>query len=111
MRDKGDLDETRKEDITVGIEAASSVLERTNEAVDREERLAAVQELKARVEDWKGHRVEAFGDLLLHGTFTVLKGDNTSSKDTEREVSSMSDISTSNIDGILECHQCVTLLT
>ena len=87
MRDKGGLDQARKEDITIGIEAASSVLERTNAAVDREERLAAVQELKGRVEDWKGHRVEAFGDLLLAGTFTVHKGDNASTKDSEREVS------------------------
>ncbi|KAI9664716.1 MAG: hypothetical protein M1821_006164 [Bathelium mastoideum] len=89
LRDKGGLDQARKEDITIGIEAASSVLERTNAAVDREERLAAVQELKGRVEDWKGHRVEAFGDLLLAGTFTVLKGDNANAKDSEREASSL----------------------
>ena len=44
-----------------------------------------MQELKDRVEDWKGHRVEVFGDLLLHGTYTVLKGENTA-KDAEREV-------------------------
>ncbi|KAF2231214.1 hypothetical protein EV356DRAFT_452365 [Viridothelium virens] len=85
LRDKGGLDQARKEDITIGIEAASSVLERTNDAVNREELLAAVQELKGRVEDWKGHRVEAFGSLLLAGTFTVLKGDNASTKDSERE--------------------------
>ncbi|KAI9691298.1 MAG: hypothetical protein M1820_009761 [Bogoriella megaspora] len=85
LRDKGGLDQARRDDISVGIEAASSVLERTNEAVAREEREAAVQELKGRVEDWKGHRVEVFGELLLAGTFTVLKGDNANAKDSERE--------------------------
>jgi cell division control protein 24 len=54
--------------------------------VDREERNEAVEELKGRVEDWKGHKIEAFGDLLLHGTFTVLKGDISSAKNNEREV-------------------------
>ena len=68
------------------MEAASSVLQRTNAAIDREERIEAVQELKERVEDWKGHRIEGFGDLLLHGTYTVLKGES-SAKDAEREVS------------------------
>lgn len=60
------------------------MLERTNEWIDREERQEAVQILKSQVEDWKGHRVEVFGDLLLHGTFVVMKGD--TSKENEREV-------------------------
>lgn len=55
--------------------------------MDREEKVEAVQELKNRVEDWKGHRVEGFGDLMLYGTFTVLKSDTAPSKDGEREVS------------------------
>lgn len=85
---KGDLDEERKADLLAGKEAATSVLTRTNKAVDREEKAEAVQELKSRVEDWKGHRVEAFGELLLYGTFTVLKSENISSgKDAERQVS------------------------
>jgi cell division control protein 24 len=44
-------------------------------------------ELRERVEDWKGHRLESFGDLLLHGTYHVIKGDTTNPKDQEREVS------------------------
>jgi cell division control protein 24 len=43
-------------------------------------------ELRERVEDWKGHRLDSFGDLLLHGTFQVIKGDSSSPKDQEREV-------------------------
>ncbi|CAO2655802.1 Nn.00g046050.m01.CDS01 [Neocucurbitaria sp. VM-36] len=85
LRDKGDLDEQRREDISRGIEAASSVLAGTNDAIAREERVEAVEELKTLVEDWKGHRIEGFGDLLLYGQFTVLKGESMTSKNEERE--------------------------
>ncbi|TKA65253.1 hypothetical protein B0A55_11383 [Friedmanniomyces simplex] len=86
LYNKGDLDEDRKHDLKLGKEAATSILTRTNEAVDREEKAEAVQELKMRVEDWKGHRVEGFGELLLYGTFTVLKSENLGSgKDGERQ--------------------------
>lgn len=87
MRDKGDLDEQKKADITVGIEAASAILQRTNEAVHQEERDAAVAELRERVEDWKGHRLDSFGTLLLYGTHHVLKGGTNSGREEEREVS------------------------
>lgn len=84
---KGDLDDARKEDLRTGKVAAASVLARTNAAVDREEKAEAVQELKMRVEDWKGHRVEGFGGLELYGTFTVLKSENLGSgKEGERQV-------------------------
>jgi cell division control protein 24 len=87
LHKKGDLDEQRKADLVVGKEAATSVLSRTNHAVDREEKAAAVQELKMRVEDWKGHKVEGFGELLMYGTFTVLKSENLANgKDAERQV-------------------------
>ena len=56
-----------------------------NEAVRREQRLAAVNDLQQRVDDWKGHKLDHFGDLLLHGAYTVLKGEG--SKEVEREVS------------------------
>lgn len=84
---KGDLDEARREDLLIGKQAATSVLDRTNKAVDREEKAGAVQELKTRVEDWKGHRVEGFGELLLYGTFTVLKSEGSGGRDGERSVS------------------------
>ncbi|KAK4543008.1 hypothetical protein LTR36_006006 [Oleoguttula mirabilis] len=83
---KGDLDEERRADLLMGKEASTSSLTRANQAVDREEKAEAVQELKVRVEDWKGHRVEGFGALLLYGTFTVLKSENLASgKDGERQ--------------------------
>lgn len=65
------------------------MLERTNAAIDREERKLAVEELKSLVEDWKGHRIEGFGDLLLYGQFTVLKGESVNAKNEEREVRSL----------------------
>lgn len=83
---KGDLDEQRKSDLLIGKECAQAVLLRTNDAMDREDKLEAVHELKNRVEDWKGHRVEGFGELLLFGTFTVVKSDVGPTKDAEREV-------------------------
>ena len=88
LHKKGDLDEERKQDLMNGMQAATSVLNSTNRAVDQEEKREAVQELKHRVEDWKGHRVEGFGELLLYGTFTVLKSENLANgKDGERQVS------------------------
>lgn len=59
---------------------------RTNTAIENEDKLEAVEELKGRVEDWKGHRVDGFGSLLLFGTYTVLKSDSAPGKDQEREV-------------------------
>ncbi|KAF3051711.1 hypothetical protein E8E11_003394 [Didymella keratinophila] len=85
LQKNGDLDDQRKEDLARGIDAASSVLAGTNDAIAREERVEAVEELKTLVEDWKGHRIEGFGELLLYGQFTVLKGDSMSSKNEERE--------------------------
>ncbi|KAK0310352.1 Guanine nucleotide exchange factor for Cdc42p [Friedmanniomyces endolithicus] len=86
LYNKGDLDEDRKHDLKLGKEAATSILTRTNKAVDREEKAEAVQELRVRVEDWKGHSVGGFGELLLYGTFTVLKSEHLGSgKDGERQ--------------------------
>lgn len=84
MRNKGDLSEPLKEDLTLAIEAVTAVLNRTNASLDRQDRQQAVKDLKAQVEDWKHHRVEAFGELLLYGTHTVLKGDANNEKN-ERE--------------------------
>ena len=86
LRDKGGLDEQKRKNLDDGINAAKSILDRANEAVRKEQRIAAVNELQQRVDDWKGHRLDHFGDLLLHGTYTVIKGEG--SKEVDREVSS-----------------------
>ena len=44
-----------------------------------------MNDLKSRVDDWKGHNMERFGGLLVYGTHTVLKGE-APGKEVEREV-------------------------
>lgn len=53
-----------------------------NSAVDRELRNEALDDLCARVVDWKNHRVDHFGDLLLYGHFPVVTG----KSDVQKEV-------------------------
>lgn len=74
-------DETIKADLAAGIAAAERALKRANEAVDRDLLDEALDELVVRVDDWKNHRVEHFGQLLLHGMYTVITG----KTDTERD--------------------------
>jgi hypothetical protein len=64
-----------------------------NSAVDREIRAEALADLCLRVDDWKNHRVDHFGDLLLHGHFPVVTG----KSDVQKEVRSYSLTSTSII--------------
>jgi hypothetical protein len=52
-----------------------------NTAVDRELRSEALVDLCACVDDWKNHRVDQFGDLLLHGHFPVVTGKTDVQKD------------------------------
>jgi cell division control protein 24 len=82
LRDKTDANEETKTDLTAGIEAANRVLTQANAAVDRELRNEALEDLCIRVDDWKNHRVDQFGDLLLHGHFPVVTG----KSDVQKEV-------------------------
>ncbi|KAH0536783.1 hypothetical protein FGG08_006386 [Glutinoglossum americanum] len=85
LRDKCNASPEQQKDLDAGFQASQQVLERANDAVDKVVRNEAVEDLAVRVEDWKGHRIDQFGELLLYGTFTVVKGDGRSS-DMEREV-------------------------
>ena len=85
MRIKGGYDNEKKRDLEEGEAAARSILARADEAVQKEHHAAAVNELQSRVEDWKGHKINHFGELLHFGTYTVLKGEG--AKVVEREVS------------------------
>jgi cell division control protein 24 len=76
-----------KADLTAGIEAANRVLQQANAAVDREIRGEALIDLCSRVDDWKNHRVDHFGELLLHGHFPVVTG----KSDVQKEVSSITE--------------------
>ena len=73
------------QDLNDGMERIRSILDESNEAIAKETRREAVEELQQRVEDWKGHKIDHFGELLLNGTYTVLKGEG--AKEVEREVS------------------------
>jgi cell division control protein 24 len=74
-------DPATKDDLAAGIEAAERVLQKANEAVDRDLLDEALDELINRVDDWKNHRVDQFGRLLLHGVYTVLTGKSDQEKD------------------------------
>ncbi|TGO44515.1 hypothetical protein BOTNAR_0807g00010 [Botryotinia narcissicola] len=82
LRDKTNASDEAKEDLTLGIEASNRVLHQANAAVDRELRGEALLDLCGRVEDWKNHRVDHFGDLILHGHFPVVTG----KSDVQKEV-------------------------
>lgn len=79
----GGLDEDKTADLHAALEAAKAVCDRADEAIAEEERQAALAEIQSRVEDWKGHRIEHFGELLLHGQYLVIKGEG--AKEVERE--------------------------
>jgi cell division control protein 24 len=68
-------------DLTSGCEAAERVLSKANEAVNRDLLDEAVEDLTGRVEDWKSHKVEQFGKLLLHGVYGVITGKTDQEKD------------------------------
>ncbi|KAH9217114.1 BcCDC24, RhoGEF protein [Leptodontidium sp. 2 PMI_412] len=74
LRDKTGASDETKADLTAGIEASNRVLMQANSAVDRELRAEALEDLCARVDDWKNHRVDHFGELLQHGHFPVVTG-------------------------------------
>ena len=51
------------------------VTDKVNETKRREDNRQAVVDLGRRVEDWKGHDITTFGELLLQETFFVIKND------------------------------------
>ena len=71
-----------KADLTAGIEASNRVLREANEAVDQELRREAREDLESRVDDWKNHQIDHFGELLMHGQFMVVTG----KSDVQKEV-------------------------
>lgn len=69
--------------MNAGIEAADRVLKKANEAVDRDLLDEALDDLCNRVDDWKSHRVAHFGQLILHGVYTVITGKTEQERDYE----------------------------
>lgn len=67
-----------------GAAAIKAILDGANAAIDRHTRLLEVTDLVNSVDDWKGHKLEHFGELVICGGHTVLKGEG--AKEVEREV-------------------------
>ncbi|CAG8674600.1 15281_t:CDS:2, partial [Cetraspora pellucida] len=70
-----DKDDIHYEEIRCGLNAIKRVADRVNETRRQQENAAVVKDLERRVEDWKGHRIEQFGELLLEDVFTMSKDD------------------------------------
>ncbi|SPO36813.1 related to CDC24 - GTP/GDP exchange factor for Cdc42p [Pseudozyma flocculosa] len=62
-----------------GLQVIRRITDNVNETSRLQENAQLVKELEWRVEDWKGHNIKTFGQLLLSDTFMVAKSD------TERE--------------------------
>ena len=65
--------EDLKADIAEAILIIQGVLQQADASIDKDTKEDALRELNERVEDWKSLKTKEFGDLLLMGTFSVLK--------------------------------------
>lgn len=63
------------DELKEGTAAAKRITDKINEAQRRAENRITVKHLEMRVEDWKGHHLSNFGDLLLDDIFVVTKSD------------------------------------
>ncbi|KAG6840690.1 hypothetical protein C0991_005049 [Blastosporella zonata] len=58
-----------------GSDSAKRITDKINEAQRRAENELTVKSLYSRIDDWKGHHLENFGELLLDDIFVVTKSD------------------------------------
>ena len=63
------------QELEEGVAACKRITEKVNEAERRAVNFATVKLLEQRVEDWKGHALANFGELLLEDIFMVTKSD------------------------------------
>ncbi|KNZ58869.1 hypothetical protein VP01_1844g4 [Puccinia sorghi] len=63
------------DELKEGLASITRVTDAVNETTRQRENELAVNDLKERVEDWKGHDLVTFGQLVLEDTFTVVKND------------------------------------
>ncbi|KZO93387.1 hypothetical protein CALVIDRAFT_529571 [Calocera viscosa TUFC12733] len=61
--------------VSEGLQAALTYADHVNESQRQYENGQTVRGLRRRVEDWKGHHLDNFGDLVLDEIFMVTKGD------------------------------------
>ncbi len=74
-------DEVVRADLSGGIASSERCLLKANDAVNSDLLQEAMDDLVGRVDDWKNHRVDQFGKLLLHGVYTVVTGKTEQEKD------------------------------
>ncbi|KAI8374333.1 uncharacterized protein BYT42DRAFT_547391 [Radiomyces spectabilis] len=63
-----------------GLESIKRVVDTVNETHRKQANIKIVQDLKKRIDDWKGHSIEACGDLLLDEKLIMV------TRDVEREM-------------------------
>ncbi|KAI8097158.1 uncharacterized protein BX664DRAFT_325678 [Halteromyces radiatus] len=59
-----------------GLESIKRVTEKVNETQRQHENIQAVEDLKKRVDDWKGISIDGYGSLLLQEKITMTSNDN-----------------------------------
>jgi cell division control protein 24 len=73
LKKSSPVDYPHYEELKAGSAAVKRVTDKINTAQRRAENLQTIQNLTARVDDWKGHHVSQFGELLLDDIFIVTK--------------------------------------
>jgi cell division control protein 24 len=69
------MDYPHYEELKAGSASAKRITDKINEAQRRAENNQTMQNLALRVDDWKGHHVSQFGELLLEDIFIVTKSE------------------------------------
>ncbi|TFL01496.1 hypothetical protein BDV98DRAFT_567041 [Pterulicium gracile] len=77
VKTTADSEEDRplRADLEEGLSCVLRIADKINEAKRRSENDQMVSLLHSRVEDWKGHHLSNFGDLILDELFSVTKSD------------------------------------
>ena len=75
LKKSSPIDYPHYEELKAGSAAAKRITDKINEAQRRAENIQTVQNLASRVDDWKGHHVSQFGELLLDDVFIVTKSE------------------------------------
>lgn len=79
-------DPVLKKDLDGAITVIEDVLNQADASIDKETRDDALQDLTERIDDWKSLQLPSFGELLLLGTFTVMKEGNLRSEEKEYHI-------------------------
>jgi cell division control protein 24 len=75
LKKSSPIDYPHYEELKAGSAAAKRITDKINEAQRRAENVQTVHNLASRVDDWKGHHVSQFGELLLEDIFSVTKSE------------------------------------